>query len=73
MAYDTLQGRIDYAFRLAYGRAPRLEEIREAQQFLRRTRLELQAGGAPVDQLNQKALASYLRVVMSSNEFLYVD
>jgi hypothetical protein len=73
MAYDTLQERIDYAFRLAYGRAPRLEEIREAQQFLRRTRLELQAGGAPVDQLNQKALASYLRVVMSSNEFLYVD
>jgi hypothetical protein len=73
MAYDTLQGRIDYAFRLAYGRAPRLEEIREAQNYLRRTRLELQAGGAPVDQLNQKALASYLRVVMSSNEFLYVD
>jgi hypothetical protein len=73
MAYDTLQERIDYAFRLAYGRAPRLEEIREAQNYLRRTRLELQAGGAPVDQLNQKALASYLRVVISSNEFLYVD
>ena len=73
MAFDTLQGRIDYAFRLAYARAPRLEEIREAQNYLRRTRLELQAGGAPVDQLNQKALASYLRVVMSSNEFLYVD
>jgi hypothetical protein len=73
MAFDTLRERIDYAFHLAYGRAPRLEEIREAQQFLHRTRLELQAGGAPVDQLNQKALASYLRVVMSSNEFLYVD
>jgi hypothetical protein len=73
MAYDTLRERLDYAFRLAYGRAPRLEEIREAQQFLRQTRLELQASGAPVDQLNQKSLASYLRVVMSSNEFLYVD
>ncbi|HEU0174314.1 MAG TPA: PSD1 and planctomycete cytochrome C domain-containing protein [Blastocatellia bacterium] len=73
MAYDTLRERIDYAFRLAYGRAPRLEEIREAQQFLRRTRLELQAANTPVDQLNQKALASYLRVVMSSNEFLYLD
>jgi hypothetical protein len=73
MAYDTLRERIDYAFRLAYGRAPRLEEIREAQNYLRQTRLELQARGAPVDQLNQKSLASYLRVVMSSNEFLYVD
>jgi hypothetical protein len=73
MAYDTLQERIDYAFQLAYGRAPGLEEIREAQNYLRRTRLELQAANTPADQLNQKALASYLRVVMSSNEFLYVD
>jgi hypothetical protein len=73
MAYDTLRERIDYAFRLAYGRSPRLEEIREAQNYLRQARLELQASGAPVEQLNQKSLASYLRVVMSSNEFLYLD
>jgi hypothetical protein len=72
-ASATLRGQIDYAFRLAYGRAPRLDEIREAQDYLRRTRLELQASGAPLTQLDQKALASYLRVVMSSNEFLYVD
>jgi hypothetical protein len=72
-ASGTLRGQLDYAFRLAYGRAPRLEEIREAQDYLQRTRMELQASGAPVDQLDQKALASYLRVVMSSNEFLYVD
>ncbi|MBO0727010.1 MAG: DUF1553 domain-containing protein [Blastocatellia bacterium] len=71
--HDTLRGQIDYAFRLAYGRAPGLEEIREAQDYLGRTRLELQAANTPADQLDQKALASYLRVVMSSNEFLYVD
>jgi hypothetical protein len=73
MAYDTLRERIDYAFRLVYGRAARPEEVREAENYLRRMRLDLQASGAPVDQLNRKALASYLRVVMSSNEFLYVD
>jgi uncharacterized protein DUF1553/uncharacterized protein DUF1549/cytochrome c len=73
MAYDTPRDRLDYAFRLAYGRPPRLEEIREAQNYMQQTRLELQAGGAPVDQLNRNSLASYLRVVMSSNEFLYVD
>jgi hypothetical protein len=72
-AYDTLRGRIDYVFRLAYGRAPGPEEIREAQDYLRRTRLELQASGAPIERLDQMALASYLRVVLSSNEFLYVD
>jgi hypothetical protein len=73
MAYDGVRERVDYAFRLAYGRAATPEEIREAENYLRQTRLELQAGNTPVDQLNRKALASYLRVVMSSNEFLYVD
>ena len=73
MAYDTLRERVDYAFRLAYGRAAKLDEIREAEGYLRQTRTQLQAGGASVDQVNRKALASYLRVVMSSNEFLYVD
>jgi hypothetical protein len=73
MAYDTIRERIDYAFRLAYGRAATLPEIREAQSYLQQTRAELLAENAPVDQLNRKALASYLRVVMSSNEFLYVD
>jgi hypothetical protein len=72
-AYDTPGKRIDYAFRLAYGRAPGLQEIREAQDYLRRTRFELQAGGALVGRPDQKALASYLRVALSSNEFLYVD
>jgi hypothetical protein len=73
MAYDTIRERIDYAFRLTYGRAAGLPEVREAQSYLQQTRAELIAGGAPVEQLNRKALASYLRVLMSSNEFLYVD
>ncbi len=73
MAYDTIRERIDYAFRLAYGRTVGLQEVREAQSYLQQTRAELMAENAPVDQLNRKALASYLRVVMSSNEFLYVD
>jgi hypothetical protein len=73
MAYNTIRERIDYAFRLAYGRAAGLPEVGEAQSYLQQTRAELMAENTPVDQLNRKALASYLRVVMSSNEFLYVD
>src|SRR5215510_13825651 len=73
MAYDGVRERVDYAFRLAYGRAARPEEIREAQKYLLQVRQELMAGNTSPDQLNRKALASYLRVVMSSNEFLYVD
>ncbi len=73
MAYDSIGDRIDYAFRLAYGRPASPEEIREAQAYFQQTRMELQSGQTPLDQLNRKALASYLRVVLSSNEFLYVD
>ncbi len=73
MAYDTLRERIDYAYRLAYGRPARLDEYREAENYLRQARRELMAENTPVDELNRKSLASYLRVVMSSNEFLYID
>jgi Protein of unknown function (DUF1553)/Protein of unknown function (DUF1549)/Planctomycete cytochrome C len=73
MAFDTIGERIDYAYRLAYGRPASLEEIREAQAYLQQARMELQSRQIPFDQLNRKALASYLRVVLSSNEFLYVD
>jgi Protein of unknown function (DUF1553) len=73
MAYDSIGDRIDYAYRLSYGRPASQEEIREAQAYLQQTRMELQSGETPFDQLNRKALASYLRVMLSSNEFLYVD
>jgi hypothetical protein len=73
MAHDLLADRVDYAFRLAYGRAAKPEEVREAQAYLQQTRLELKAAGVPEEQLNRKALASYLRALLGSNEFLYVD
>ncbi|MCI0338104.1 MAG: DUF1553 domain-containing protein, partial [Acidobacteria bacterium] len=73
MAYDTIRDRIDYAFRLAYGRPARPGEIREAQAYLRQTRQELQSGNTPAERLTRASLSSYLRVVLSSNEFLYVD
>jgi hypothetical protein len=73
LACDTIPERVDYAFRLAYGRAATAEEVREAQRFLQQARLELAAGNTPADQVSRKSLASYLRVVLSGNEFLYVD
>ena len=73
MAFDTVRERIDYAFRLAYGRPARPEEIKEAQAYLQQVRQDLLAVSTPAERLNRAALASYLRVVLSSNEFLYVD
>ena len=73
MAYDTLPQRINYAFLLAYGRSAKPQEIREAIAYIQQVRDELQAIKTPADQLTRAALASYLRVLLASDEFLYVD
>jgi hypothetical protein len=73
MAYDTLPQRINYAFLLAYGRPAKLSEIREAIAYIQQVRRELLAIKTPTDQLTRATLASYLRVVLGSDEFLYVE
>jgi hypothetical protein len=73
LAYDGLPQRINYAFLLAYGRPAKPAEIREAITYVQQARKELQAVSTPTDQLTRAALGSYLRVLLGSNEFLYVD
>ena len=73
MAYDTLPQRINYAFLLAYGRPAKLAEIHEAIAYIQQVRQELLAVDTPTDQLTRATLASYLRVVLGSDEFLYVE
>jgi hypothetical protein len=73
MAYETLPLRINYAFLLAYGRPAKPAEIREASAYIQQVRNELQTVSTPEDQLTRAALASYLRVLLGSDEFLYVD
>jgi hypothetical protein len=50
-----------------------LPEVKEATVYLQQTRWELAATKMAEEKLNRAALASYLRVVLGSNEFLYVD
>jgi hypothetical protein len=73
MAYDTTAERVNFAYRLAYGRPATLEEINEAAGFLQQATLNLQKLKIPAENMRRMALASYCRVLMSSNEFLYVD
>jgi hypothetical protein len=42
-------------------------------QYLQSCREQLNSAGVPWDQQARAALASYTRVLMSSNEFLYVN
>lgn len=73
MAYASEPERVDYAYRLAFGRPATPSEIRDGIAYLRQSRRDMKDAQMPVDQQSRAALASYLRVLFSSNEFLFVD
>jgi Protein of unknown function (DUF1549)/Protein of unknown function (DUF1553)/Planctomycete cytochrome C len=73
MAYDTMPERVDYAFQLAYGRSGKPEEVKEAIAYIEQTKLNIQALNIPREKYTRMALGSFCRVLLSSNEFLYVD
>ena len=58
---DALRVRLNYAFRMIYGRRPTDDELKETQNFL--------ASAGPDDQ----AWPALMRVLLASNEFLTVD
>jgi len=62
--------RVDYAYRLLFARPPTDEEIRVGQQYLRGVELKLKQANVPWDRQYRDALASYLRVLLSSNEWV---
>ncbi len=63
--------RIDHAWATAVGRTPTVAERTEALEFIATYRTELAATGG--DHLEHRTLAAYLRTLIGSNEFLYVD
>jgi hypothetical protein len=73
LASPSLPERIDYACRLAYGRAASPREVSEAAAYIAQLSGELEEANAPEDGRLRAAFASYLRVLLSSNEFLYLD
>jgi len=63
--------RLSRAFGLALGRAPTEDEVREAKEYLSGVQSPLSAAG--VTEREQAAWASYLRVLLGSSEFMFVD
>lgn len=68
---QTPDAAIDRALRLVLGHAASPDEIREALAYQRDVRAKLKSAG--VDQPKQAAWQSYLRVLLTSNEFVFVD
>jgi hypothetical protein len=58
----TLQQRVEIAYRLAFGRAPTMDESQAAAAFLQTNPAQ-----------NRDALVDFCHVLLNSNEFLYVD
>jgi hypothetical protein len=73
MAHAETAKRVDYAYVLLFGRHSTREEIRMAEGYLREVGADLRKTKIPADLQPRAALASYARVLLSSNEFLFVE
>lgn len=71
--HPNTRNRIDRAYRVILSRPPTPEELRRSEAYLQEGSEKLKAAGVPVDQHPEKALASFVRVLLSSNEFIYVN
>ncbi|MFI5459926.1 MAG: PSD1 and planctomycete cytochrome C domain-containing protein [Isosphaerales bacterium] len=65
--------RIERAFETAWGRPPDADELARASRFLDATRGALAAAGLAEDSREPETWASLAKVLMTANEFLYVD
>ncbi|HVA49716.1 MAG TPA: DUF1553 domain-containing protein [Pirellulales bacterium] len=63
--------RVDLGFRLAFGRHCRSEECERAVTYLNQYLRQLAASGAAADA--REAWASYARILLTANEFVYLD
>ncbi|MDX2029059.1 MAG: PSD1 and planctomycete cytochrome C domain-containing protein [Blastocatellia bacterium] len=73
MAYADDAKRIEYAYRLAFGRQPTAAERASGLAYLRAVHADLNEIDTPDEARTRAALASYLRVLLSSSEFIFVD
>jgi hypothetical protein len=73
MAMTDERRRIDYLYRLTLGRAPHSEEMEAAVAYVRECAKKMGEAGVPADGVNRAALASFGRVVLASNEFLFLE
>jgi hypothetical protein len=65
--------RVERAAELAWGRPPGSAEVEKALAYVQRYQQELAKTGVAPERLELEAWSSYARVVLTANEFVYVD
>ena len=73
MAMTDEADRVQYAHRLALGRAATDEEVQVARVYLNECRIKLKEAGVPWEMQGRAALASYARILLATNEFFFID
>ena len=71
--YALLAGRIALVYEKALGRPPSDAESARMIAFVEQVAKTLESQDIPTDQARQKAWRSLCRVVMGSNEFIYIE
>jgi hypothetical protein len=73
MASTVTAARIQKAYQLTFGRAATAQEVQDGSAYLAKAERLLTNSEVPLEKQPRTALASYLRVLLSSDEFLFVD
>jgi hypothetical protein len=71
-ASDT-SSRVCWAYQTVFGRTPEADELARATDFLHVSSRQLVQSGRDSKRIEQLAWAGYLRGMIGSNEFIFVD
>ncbi len=71
-AFD-ISSRIDHGWELAWGRPPSARERAQAARFLTTCKTAAQTSGVGSDQQELEVWSSLARILLTANEFLYID
>lgn len=68
-----IEQRIKLGFQIVYSRQPTESELAKSIAFLYEQEQEYVSTGSPAEESRQRALADFCHMLLSSNEFLYVE
>ena len=70
---ETFEERLRYIYKLILSRVPNADEIRRAKKFMLNAQSNLNISEDKGAHLVQRAWGSYLRAMLASNEFIYIN
>ncbi len=65
--------RLELAHELAWSRSAKVEKLERGVKYIERYKNELAAAGLPEGNSELLAWTSYARIMLSANEFVYLD